>query len=85
MTTRSSSRTVTFRSSFLLPGMAESHAPGSFEVHSEEEAIDVLFPASWVRMSIEIPVAGGVEAYPVTADELEAALMRDNAPIDVAT
>ncbi len=78
MFTRSSSRTVTFGHPFKLPGMDEYHPPGSFEVRSEEEPLDVVWEAYHTRLTLMLTSRGAVSAWPVTAAELEAALAADS-------
>ncbi len=72
-----SSRFVTFRRSFSLPGMSAPHTPGTFEVLVDEEQLDVMWNATRARLSIVLPYPGRVEAIPVTAHDLEDALERD--------
>lgn len=77
MSDHPSSRFVTFRQSFSLPGMSAPHTPGTFEVLVEEEHLDVMWNATRSRLSIVLPYPGRVEAIPVTNHDLEDALERD--------
>ncbi len=40
---------VTFRNSFLLPGMEREHPPGVFEVHITEEPLNVMWKPTTER------------------------------------
>ncbi|GEM_PF-1127425 len=73
----STSRSVTFLFPFKLPGMQEPHAPGTFEVHSEVEQLDVMWDAHRTMSSILLRYPGRIEAFPVTAGDLEAAILND--------
>jgi hypothetical protein len=77
MNIRSTSRTVTFQYAFTLPGMAQPHPPGTFEVIVDEEKLDVSWDAYRTSSRIMLSSPGGVAAHSVTTDDLEAALMRD--------
>lgn len=74
----SSTEHITFRHPFLLPGLERPHAPGTFDLITEREALDVSWPAFRLSMTLMLTEAGGVEAVPVTRDELDAALRRDS-------
>jgi hypothetical protein len=73
--------TVTFVHPFLLPGMDKPHAEGAFELASEQEELDVWWPAYRVTMTIGLPVGAAIETYPVTRDDLDAALRTDTTAI----
>ncbi len=45
MNIRSTSRMVTFRYAFTLPGMTQPHPPGTFEVIVDQEKLDVSWDA----------------------------------------
>ena len=70
-------RTVTFDHPFRLPGMEMPHAAGTFELHEESEALDVSFPAYRTALTVKIPNAGGYEAWPISAAELDRILAED--------
>jgi hypothetical protein len=79
------SRPVTFAKPFRLPGMTAPHAPGTFEARETREALepplglDLSFPWTAFRTTtmLMIPAGGGLEAWPVTGDELQALLAQD--------
>jgi hypothetical protein len=70
-------RAVTFRHPFTLPGMAEPHAAGTFEVLIDAEALDVSFAAHVSRLRLMLTYRGRTEALPISAADLEAALLAD--------
>lgn len=78
MSTRESlTEQVTFRHPFILPGLDDPHPPGTFDVATEREALDVTWPAYRVTVTILLTDGGRVEAIGVTRNELDAALRRD--------
>jgi hypothetical protein len=83
MTTRTSSRTVTFRNAFLLPGMDRAHAPGQFEVQIIEEPIDVSWEAYHRTLTIMLTSGGLTEAVSVSQAHLDEALAADGKPTRV--
>lgn len=72
------STVVTFRSSFTLPGLDLYYPAGSYRVESDEEQLDVSFPA-WRRIATRIMLSAGpmTQAWPVDPVDLEAALVND--------
>ncbi|KQW77617.1 hypothetical protein ASC89_20875 [Devosia sp. Root413D1] len=74
----SSTERITFRHPFMLPGLDRPHQPGTFDIITERETLDVSWPAFRLSMTLLLTEAGGVEAVPVTRDELDAALRRDS-------
>jgi hypothetical protein len=70
-------RQVTFKRSFLLPGMDTPHAPGTFEVVETREPLDVMWEAYRVTRQILLSGNGSLEAHDVTLADLDAALARD--------
>ena len=74
----SATERITFRHPFLLAGLERPHQPGTFDLVTEREALDVSWPAFRLSMTILLTEAGGVEAVPITRDELDAALRRDS-------
>jgi hypothetical protein len=68
---------ITFRHPFMLPGLERPHPPGTFDLITDREALDVSWPAFRLTLTLMLPEGGGVEAVPVTRDELDAALKRD--------
>lgn len=77
MSDRTTSRTVTFRSSFTLPGMTAPHAPGRFEVITDEEQLDVMWDARRSSTRVMFVYPGRVEAFPVSASDLDKAIAQD--------
>lgn len=76
---RSTSESATFLHPFLLPGMERQHPPGTFEVWTEREAIDVSRPAYLQRMRILLTTSNGVESIGLRREDLDLALARDAA------
>ncbi len=72
--------TVTFRSPFTLPGLDRHYSPGTYRVETDEEQLDVRFPASR-RIATRIMLVAGpmTQAWTVDPAELEAALANDQA------
>lgn len=73
-----STEQITFLHPFILPGLDRPHRPGTFDLVTEHEALDVSWPAYRLTMTIHLTEAGGVEAVPVTRVDLDAALQRDS-------
>jgi hypothetical protein len=69
--------TVTFAHAFLLPGMDRRHEPGTFRLGTEQHELDVVWPAHRTAITIFLPSGAAIEAYPVTRDDLDAALAAD--------
>jgi len=72
---------VTFTRPFKLPGFDRSHAPGVFEVRTDEERLDTTVEA-WLRKGTSILIVDGglTQAWPVTPRDLEIALAADRRP-----
>ena len=86
MTTRMTSKTVTFQRPFLLAGFSKMQPPGSYTVETEEEQLDsISFPA-WKRTMTIMHLKDGVttEYQPIDPGELQEALLRDEAQEDPA-
>jgi hypothetical protein len=81
MTTRSSSREVTFAGSFFLTGFDMPQAPGTYTINTEEEQIDSATFIAWRKMktSIQIKQDGSIEHVGIDDAELTEALLRDAA------
>lgn len=80
MTSPSASRRVTFRHAFALPGMAESHPPGTFDLLVEDvplELADARLSASVTAMTLLLPAGRSIESWPVRSEDLEALLASD--------
>lgn len=59
---------------FQLPGMAQPHPPGVFEMQIDEEPIDVSWEAYHTTMTLILPSDGLIEAWPVSKEEFERTL-----------
>lgn len=71
---------VTFGHPFLLPGMDQPHPPGTFEVWTEREALDVSWwPAYLQSTRILLLTASGMESLQLKREELDLALALDAA------
>lgn len=68
---------VTFRHPFTLPGLDRPHGPGTFDVRTEREALDVSWPAYRVSVTILLTDTGRTEAVAIRRGDLDAALQRD--------
>ncbi|MGD0190585.1 MAG: hypothetical protein ABSD74_07575 [Rhizomicrobium sp.] len=81
MSTRSVSRSITFRRPFILSGFETVQAAGTYVINVEEEAIENLSFPAFRRLStqMQIPTLGGFEHRFVNPVELDEALLRDAA------
>jgi hypothetical protein len=83
MTTRMTSKTVTFRRPFILDGFGEVQAPGTYTVETEEEQLDTasVTTAVWKRTCTIIHLTKGtaIEYRQIDPEELNKALLRDDA------
>jgi hypothetical protein len=75
---RTTTTIATFTKPFSLPGFDKPHAPGSFEIRTDEERLDTMFEA-WRRLGTRIllPNRWGVEAWSVDPQDLREALSLD--------
>lgn len=64
---------------FTLPGMAHPHPGGTFAVTEERESLDVTWTAFHVATTLMLPTAGGYEAWPISAADLDRLLADDKA------
>ena len=87
MTTRTTSRTVTFHRPFALEGLARDVPAGTYLVETEEALMDTVLSLVWRRVStaIRLRTAVGTQDYFIDPEHLEAALLRDRAPPDAAS
>ena len=69
--------TVTFARPFQLPGMDEPHDPGTFEIRTTREALDVVWEAFRISTRIILTDGASSEAIDVTVADLAAALALD--------
>lgn len=65
---------------FQLPGMAQPHPPGVFELQIDEEPIDVTWEAYHTTMTLLLSSNGRTEAWPVSREEFEKTLAPSIAP-----
>jgi hypothetical protein len=79
MTTRTTSKTVTFLRPFTLDGFERPLAPGSYVVETEEELMDTLLSQAWKRVStvLRVRVASRTQDVPIDPNRLDEALLRD--------
>jgi hypothetical protein len=84
MTTRSTSRTVTFRRPFILGGFDAVQAAGTYVIDVEEEMVENLSFPAFRRLATQIQIStGGVTEHRfINPVELDEALMRDAAQAD---
>lgn len=70
---------VTLRHPFTLPGFEREHQPGTFDVRTDREPLDVSWDA--YRLTTAILLVNGPElrAVAVRREDLDAALRRDRA------
>jgi hypothetical protein len=79
MTTRSTSRMVTFQHAFVLDGFARQVPAGTYLVETEETLMDSVLSLAWKRAStiMRLPTATGSQDVFVDPEQLNAALLRD--------
>ena len=70
-------RLLSFRHPFQLPGMPEPHAAGSFELLIEEIPLDVSWEAHRVSCRLIVVDGATTSAFPVSIADVEAALAAD--------
>jgi len=73
-------KTITVTRQFQLPGMAQPHPPGVFELQIDEDPIDVTWEAYHRTMTLLISSNGRTEAWPVSQEELDKTLAPSIAP-----
>ena len=81
MTTRMTTRTVTFEHPFILDGFACEAPAGAYLVETEEESVDTLLSMAWKRAStvIRLRTVLGTQDVFIDPEQLNAALLRDRA------
>lgn len=81
MTTRTTSKTVTFRHPFVLEGFPAPLPAGAYVVDTDEEELDSMLSQGWRRVSttMRVRVGGEVEVWPIDPVALHEALTRDDA------
>lgn len=72
-------KTVTFNHPFKLNGMTEAFPAGTYELMIDRVALDVSWEAFRTSAAILLKRGGVVSAWPVTQDDLDAAISRDRA------
>ena len=79
MTTRTTSKTVTFAHPFTLEGIEGVVPAGSYVVDTDEETIDSVSFVAWRRTTtlIHVPVGGATQTYAIDPEDLEASLFTD--------
>ena len=87
MTTRTTGRTVTFQHPFVLDGFARAVPAGAYLVETEEELMDTVLSLAWKRVStvIRLRTGAGTQHFFIDPGQLEAALLRDQAPPETST
>jgi len=77
---RTTSKKVTFRAPFTLPGLDREYAAGVYDVSIDEEQLDVSFTA-YRRIATTIMLVSGptTRAWAVDPQDLDAALATDAA------
>jgi hypothetical protein len=69
--------TVTFRSSFMLPGLDRPHPPGTYELRETRRRLDVSWDAYQISLSIILVQGGTTQALDVERADLDIALAAD--------
>jgi hypothetical protein len=84
MSTRTTSRSVTFRHPFFLNGFDALQAAGTYVIDIDEVAIENLSFPAWRRVStlMQISVHGATESRTIDPAELDEALERDVAGLE---
>ena len=87
MTTRTTSRTVTFQHPIVLDGVACAVPVGVYLVETEEELMDTGLSLAWKRVStvIRLRTGAGIQDFFIDPEQLEAALSRDQASPETST
>jgi hypothetical protein len=85
MTTRTTTKQVTFRRPFLLTGFEAVQAAGTYTVDTDEEMVDALSYPVWRRTgtTLHLHRAGATEFVPIDPEELSRALLRDGAQPEI--
>ena len=62
---RTTTSTIVFTRPFRLPGFDQAHAPGTFEVKTDEERLDTAFEG-WHRVATTIRLVdrGRIQTWP---------------------
>lgn len=70
---------MTFRHPFFLPGFDQPHRPGTFEVRTDRERLHVSWAAFRLTVTILLTDGAELQAFEVKREDLDEALLRDNA------
>ncbi len=81
MTTRTTSKTVTFTHPFTLEGVEGVVPAGSYVVDTDEETIDSVSFVAWRRTTtlIHVPFGGATQTRAIDPEDLDASLFADAA------
>jgi hypothetical protein len=81
MPARTTTASVTFRGPFRLAGFDRAEPPGTYEVETDEELIDLNGRTAYRRIAtmLYLRQGGTTRAIPIEPAELQAALERDAA------
>jgi hypothetical protein len=69
--------TVTFTSSFMLPGLDRPHPPGTYELRETRRRLDLSWDAYQISLSIMLVHGGTTQALDIQRADLDAALAAD--------
>ena len=89
MTIRTSKRTVTFARPFVLGGFDEELPAGAYSVETDEEVLEgISFPVyrrilTVIHLHANPDHPGVTQTLTIDPNELDAALVRDQAPAEV--
>jgi hypothetical protein len=85
MTTRTTTKQVTFRRPFVLTGFEAVQVAGTYTVETDEEMIDALSYPVWRQTgtTLHLHRAGATEFVPIDPEELSRALLRDGAQPEI--
>jgi hypothetical protein len=73
-------QTVTFRRSFMLPGLDRPHRPGTFALRETRTQLDVSWSAHVLSLSLILVDGAFTQVLDVSRRDLDDALERDAAP-----
>lgn len=70
-------RKVTFKHPFQVPGMDVRQLPGTFDVAVETVELDVPWAAHRTSLTLLLPAGAHIEAWPISGEELDRLLAHD--------
>jgi hypothetical protein len=81
VTRRSATGEVTFRRDFQLPEMDRAYPPGTYQIETDDERLDVLSTLAYRRVATRIRLhrPGAIEFLTISPEHLRAALASDAA------